>query len=629
MNRRWLVAHGVVVLALLAAFVPPVAAQPAQFANVPIQQLWERYDLPVVARQTDRQWTWGPNVFHIGFERYIESPGGQRQVQYFDKSRMELNNPATGVVTNGLLVRELVSGRMALGDVAFEQRAPASIGVAGDPIEVNPDAVSYADFANVASIDADRRAPNRTGQVVNQGMGTAGVIYEVPQATIDRYQQNHVRYALNEPVLGHNVANVFIDFMNQSGTLFVDGQFRTNQPVFSPWIDVMGLPITEPFWTRTRIAGQFQIVLVQLFERRALTYTPSNPPGAQVEMGNVGQHYFSWLTRPLPPPPPPPPPPLPNAPQFVNWPQRTGLTATTATIEWRTDVPTNSVVEFDTDANRDPFRNRAGNATSFRTTHNITLTGLDPSRVYFWRVVSEDRNGQRVPESNHSFRTLSVTGGGSTITQPGAGQRVSSPLVVTGQDDGTAFDALVVVRLRDPQTGWIYAERAAPVQGANPGQPGPFTATLFFAEPASDQPGLVEVVSISQNEAVPEQVQSTVNVTIAGAATPQPPPPPDGGGSNTITRPTHDQRVGSPLRVLGTVDRLVQNGNIIVNLRDRTTGAIVASQPGQANSRGEFDVLISYQSPAPNTPALVEIVAPEQTDGQRNVVKVTLQFIMA
>jgi hypothetical protein len=35
-------------------------------------------------------------------------------------------------------------------------------------------------------------------------------------------------------------------------------------------------------------------VLVQLFERRVLTYTPTNPAGFKVEMGNVGQHYYRW-----------------------------------------------------------------------------------------------------------------------------------------------------------------------------------------------------------------------------------------------------------------------------------------------------------------------------------------------
>ena len=35
-------------------------------------------------------------------------------------------------------------------------------------------------------------------------------------------------------------------------------------------------------------------VLVQIYERRVLTYTPANPPEWQVEMGNVGRHYYLW-----------------------------------------------------------------------------------------------------------------------------------------------------------------------------------------------------------------------------------------------------------------------------------------------------------------------------------------------
>jgi len=33
---------------------------------------------------------------------------------------------------------------------------------------------------------------------------------------------------------------------------------------------------------------------VQVFERRVLTYTPGNPPGWDVEAGNVGLHYYEW-----------------------------------------------------------------------------------------------------------------------------------------------------------------------------------------------------------------------------------------------------------------------------------------------------------------------------------------------
>ena len=35
-------------------------------------------------------------------------------------------------------------------------------------------------------------------------------------------------------------------------------------------------------------------MLVQAFERRVLTYTPSNSDGWKVEAGNVGRHYYEW-----------------------------------------------------------------------------------------------------------------------------------------------------------------------------------------------------------------------------------------------------------------------------------------------------------------------------------------------
>jgi hypothetical protein len=646
MDRRWRVAYALVALGVLAGLVPPAAAQPAQFAAPPFQQLWQRYDLPVAAQQTTRSWTWGPNTFFIGGEPYVEAPGGQRVVQYFDKTRMELNNPATGVVTNGLLVREMVSGRLALGDVAFEQRVPASQAVAGDPAEINPYAPAYADFGSYASIDAERRAPNRTGQQVDQAIAR-----NVPVFTIDRsrFDPGNVIYAYYEPTLGHNMPNVFLDFVNQRGTVYVNGQFVPDQPVFEPWTSVMGLPIVEPYWTIAYVGGQPRVLLVQLFERRVLTYDRANPAGFQVEMGNVGQHYYAWRTQPPPAPPPPPPPP-PAAPVFTEGPTRTALTATSATIEWETDQPTTGYVDFDTDPNQEPFRNRTGSG-ALQTDHVVTLSGLAPDTTYYWRVVSQNSQGLGVREETHSFRTPPASGGGTTITTPASGQRIASPLTVSGQEDGTAPGGTLAVRLRDTRTGYIYASQVTTVQSSGPGVPGPYSATLYFALPATDQPAVVEVVSPPVQAGQVEQLKATVNVVVAGSgaptptptptpppgptptpppgptATPTPPPPP--GGSNTISRPSHQQRVGSPLRVVGTVDSTVVGGNIVVQIRDRTTNQVVASQPGTANSRGEFDVLIDYPLPAQNTPGVVEVVAPQTTTGQTNVIKVSVEIVMA
>src|SRR5438046_584691 len=78
-----------------------------------------------------------------------------------------------GGVTNGLLVVELVAGRLKLGDgIGPDQNQelpPARIPVAGDIpslSETNPTTPSYASFHNVATIDNGYRDPNKLGRRV-------------------------------------------------------------------------------------------------------------------------------------------------------------------------------------------------------------------------------------------------------------------------------------------------------------------------------------------------------------------------------------------------------------------------------------------------------------------------------
>ena len=56
----------------------------------------------------------------------------------------------------------------------------------------------------------------------------------------------------------------------------------------------IGFAISEPFWSHARVAGQATDVLVQAFERRVLTYTPTNPDPFKGEFGNIGRHYVVW-----------------------------------------------------------------------------------------------------------------------------------------------------------------------------------------------------------------------------------------------------------------------------------------------------------------------------------------------
>src|SRR5689334_11453151 len=107
-------------IVLLILIEPVGEAQAAVNPNWPFLRVWERTDYPVAIGATQRSWYWGPSSFAILGEQYSGSPGGFRQVAYHDKSRMEISNPggdqnSKWYVTNGLLVKELVSGQVQLG----------------------------------------------------------------------------------------------------------------------------------------------------------------------------------------------------------------------------------------------------------------------------------------------------------------------------------------------------------------------------------------------------------------------------------------------------------------------------------------------------------------------------------
>src|SRR6476659_11379947 len=111
-----LVLGGLLLLAGQAWASQPGRQQaPAAFADPAFMRTWERTDKPVADGAVKRGFYWGPAAGEARQEQYAEGQGGARLVQYFDKSRMEINNPAADkadpfYVTNGLLVVELVTG---------------------------------------------------------------------------------------------------------------------------------------------------------------------------------------------------------------------------------------------------------------------------------------------------------------------------------------------------------------------------------------------------------------------------------------------------------------------------------------------------------------------------------------
>ncbi|MDQ3928040.1 MAG: hypothetical protein M3328_02710, partial [Chloroflexota bacterium] len=265
-----------------------VRALPTNFADDAFKTLWMRTDELVDNGSVKRSYFWGPTPGFRAYEEYAEGPSGQHLVQYFDKSRMEINNPNGNkadrfYVTNGLLTRELISGQMQVGNSKFVYRWPAEINLASDNDDMS--APTYASFRFVVN---DYNS-SRIGQVIDDTISRAGT-----PSRDGRYSTYGVKYAQFEPATRHNIPDVFWQFLNQTGPVMENGK-TVNARLNDPYFYATGYPIGEAFWASVKIAGVTNTaVLVQPYERRVLTYVPTAPQGFKVQMGNIGQHYYSW-----------------------------------------------------------------------------------------------------------------------------------------------------------------------------------------------------------------------------------------------------------------------------------------------------------------------------------------------
>ena len=219
---------------------------------------------------------WGPlSTAKAGQqEPYREAGGGMRLVQYFDKGRMELTN---GVVTNGLLTSEIIRGQVQTGDGAFENRSPPTTPIAGDADNAGP---TYADISLFA-----KQLLQPATSTLNAAVSLTITVppmppngFAPPTVTTGAGDDSDaaLRIAGFDMQTQHNIPAAFANYRNTAG------------------LGTIGLAISEPFRANVKVGGQMKPVAIQLFERRVLTYTASNPEAFRVEMGNVGQHYYQW-----------------------------------------------------------------------------------------------------------------------------------------------------------------------------------------------------------------------------------------------------------------------------------------------------------------------------------------------
>ena len=285
--RRRMLAIVLLTFALASLIATPLARAEPPATNA-FQRTWARTDKPVADLATSRTWMWGPEANTTATtENYADAPDGQRTVQYFDKSRMEDNSFRASEpwdVTNGLLVLELMTGRLQLGDNSFEQHDPADVNVGGDAND--PIGPTYSTMAAVRNWE-----PLADGALITQRIARGGAVTpnDPALAAYGVTAAHHVQV----PGIDHQVASVFWTFMNSTGLVWEDGALQTAALFQNPFY-ATGYPVTEAYWAAILVGGQSRDVLLQCFERRCLTYTPGNPDGWKVEAGNVGQHYYTW-----------------------------------------------------------------------------------------------------------------------------------------------------------------------------------------------------------------------------------------------------------------------------------------------------------------------------------------------
>jgi hypothetical protein len=244
----------------------PVGAAPA-FADIAFAAQWR-------AGEALQPNFWGPAITAGVQEPYKDAAGSQRLVQYFDKGRMELTN---GTVTNGLLATQMIAGMIQVGDDSFENRPAPAIPIAGDLDNPGP---TYAALGGTAA-GLLAVAPARPGTRVTAAVAADGAVSGgTPPA-----DSGPMAISAYDDATKHNIPQAFAQYRERAG------------------VAAVGLAIAEPFGATVKVAGVPKMVMIQVFERRVLTYTPDNPAAFRVEMGNIGQHYLRWRYGDTPPAP--------------------------------------------------------------------------------------------------------------------------------------------------------------------------------------------------------------------------------------------------------------------------------------------------------------------------------------
>lgn len=278
-TARLLLSFLLTLIVLLSAGSP--GSLQAATTDPAFESTWQRIDLPVATQTTQRGWFWAQPLGNAYFENYTgAAPYGRRMVQYFEKGRLETTVPGHAPVTSGLLVAELISGRIEIGENSYQNLPVASIAALGDADNLTPTYSQLKAIYNKPAGDFKPEQPVVRNWADGRPLGMHSA-FAADSRTWLVQQEN-----------GFGIPQIFWSFMNSSGKIKKDQRY-VDESLFD-WHTSVGLPLSEAYWTRVKIGGEDKNVMFQIFERRILTFTPSNPEPLAVESNNAGVHYVQW-----------------------------------------------------------------------------------------------------------------------------------------------------------------------------------------------------------------------------------------------------------------------------------------------------------------------------------------------
>jgi hypothetical protein len=203
----------------------------------------------------------------------FQEPDGGRLlvVRYYEKGRMEYDRDVGLTVTGGLLMSEILDGRIN-GKVGTP--TPCVPNVPDIPMFEDTKGLTYQTFSNalknlgpggIHSEDATKQNTKGYASITINRYGEIG---------FDSSKQNLEAAKFVRKENGHSIPVAFCNYIMRYASLPSDWCSPSSSALMpSGFWDLTGYPITEPYWSTPYYDGHTHMVMFQAFQRRLLTYS--------------------------------------------------------------------------------------------------------------------------------------------------------------------------------------------------------------------------------------------------------------------------------------------------------------------------------------------------------------------